>query len=114
TGRLQVVRPVLVDGAPHRALHGVRRVEADVALVETKRVRDGIHHVADADDAGEGDAVEELAHGEDGNAAAHGIGRDPEAERRTHLWSRTRTRFSPRRTASPRASSRPTTRPWRR
>src|SRR5262249_21023829 len=60
--RLQVVAPVFVDGAMHRRLDGFGRVEADVALIEAERVLDAVHHVADADDAGKGDGVEELTH----------------------------------------------------
>ena len=44
----------------HRPLHRLRRVEADVPLVEAKRILDAVHHVADADDAGEGHRIEEL------------------------------------------------------
>ena len=53
-GGLQVVRLVVGDRARHRRLDGVGRVEADVALIEAKRIGDRVHHVADADDAGEG------------------------------------------------------------
>ena len=49
--RLQVVALVLVNGAMHRSLDGVRRVETDVALIEPERPIDGVHHVADADDS---------------------------------------------------------------
>ena len=61
-GRLEVVALVLVDGAAHRRLDRLGRVEADVALIEPERVVDRIHHVADADDAGERDDVEVFAH----------------------------------------------------
>ncbi len=63
-GRLHVVAAVLVDGPPHRVLDRVRRVEAHVSLIEAKRILDAVHHVADADDAGQGDGVDELGHGE--------------------------------------------------
>ena len=61
-GRLEVVALVLVDGAAHRRLDRVGRVEADVALIEPEGVLDRVHHVADADDAGERDDVEVFAH----------------------------------------------------
>src|SRR5258708_5891032 len=61
-GRLQIVAAVLVDGAAHRRLYGVGCVEAHVPLVETEGVLDGVHHVADADDAREGNGVQELSH----------------------------------------------------
>ncbi len=59
---LQVVAAILVDRTPHRALDRLRRVEAHVALVEPERILDAVHHVADADDAGQRDGVEEAAH----------------------------------------------------
>jgi len=65
-GGLQIVAAVFVDGAPHRGLDGIRGVEADVALVEPEGTLDRIHHVADADDAGEGDAIEIFTHDEPG------------------------------------------------
>ena len=37
-GRLEVVAAVLVDGGPHRRFHRLRRVEADVPLIEPKRI----------------------------------------------------------------------------
>src|SRR4030095_1895291 len=56
------MRTVLVDGAPHRRFYCLRRVEADVPLIEPERILDAVHHVADANDAGEGNAVEIFAH----------------------------------------------------
>ena len=38
--RLQVVAAVLVDGAAHRRLDRVGRVEADVPLIEAERILD--------------------------------------------------------------------------
>ena len=61
-GRLQVVALVLVDGAAHGRLDRLGCVEADVALIEPERVLDRVHHVADANDAGERDDVEVCAH----------------------------------------------------
>src|SRR5829696_3926780 len=46
----------------HRVLDGVRRVEAHVPLVEAERILDAVHHVANADDAGERNPVEKLTH----------------------------------------------------
>jgi len=60
--RLQIVAAVLVDRAAHRRLDGFGRVEAHVPLIEPERIRDAVHHVADADDAGEWNVVEELPH----------------------------------------------------
>ena len=57
-GRLHVVRAILGDAFDERVLDGVRSVEADIALIEAKRLVDGVHHVADADDAGERNLVE--------------------------------------------------------
>ncbi len=62
-GRLEIVRPVLIDGQAHPLLHGVGRVEAHVSLVEPERAFDLVHHVADADDAGHWHRVEVLGHG---------------------------------------------------
>src|SRR4029078_4008521 len=62
--RLQGVAPILVDRLADRRLDAVGRVEADVPLVETERILDAVHHVADADDAGERDGIEQLAHGQ--------------------------------------------------
>src|SRR6185503_13898664 len=59
---LQVMRLVPGDRAYDRRLHRLRRIEADVALIETERIRDGIHHVANADDAGERYLVEVQTH----------------------------------------------------
>jgi len=50
-GRLKVVAPVVVDRPVHGRFHRVRRVEADVSLIETEGILDRIHHVADPDDA---------------------------------------------------------------
>ena len=50
-GRLEVVAVIVVDRAVHRALDGIGRVEAHVPLVQAERILDGVHHVADADDA---------------------------------------------------------------
>ena len=44
--------------ALHRRFERVRRVEADVPLIEPERILDAVHHVADADDAGERHGVE--------------------------------------------------------
>ena len=63
-GGLDVVAVVVVDGPVHRALDRVRRVEAHVSLIEPERILDGVHHVADADDAGERHRVEEMPHEE--------------------------------------------------
>ncbi len=60
--RLNVVAAVVVDGAAHRVLDRIRRVEADISLIEAKGILDAVHHVADADDAGEGNGVDELGH----------------------------------------------------
>jgi hypothetical protein len=62
-GGLEVMRLVLGNRPRHRGLHGVGRVEADIPLVETERIGDRIHHVADADDAREGNRVEVGGHG---------------------------------------------------
>ena len=80
-GRLQVVAAVLVDRALHRRLDGVGRVEADVALIEAERILDAVHHVADADDAGERNAVEKLAHV--GDSQPDVAGTDSSARRST-------------------------------
>src|SRR5438034_1109466 len=56
------MRAVLVDRAAHRLLDGVGGIEAHIPLIEAERILDAVHHVADADDAGEGDIVEEGAH----------------------------------------------------
>jgi hypothetical protein len=61
-GGLQVMAPVVVDGAAHRRLDRVGRVEADVALIEPERVLDRVHHVADANDAAERNGIEQFAH----------------------------------------------------
>ena len=61
-GGLQVMRLVLRDRLDHRRLDGIGRIEAHVALIETKWIRDRVHHVADADDAGERNAVEVRSH----------------------------------------------------
>ena len=63
-GGLQVVGVVVRDGPDDRILHRLGRIEADVALIETKRLVDGVHHVADADDAGEWDRVKIAGHGD--------------------------------------------------
>ena len=57
-----VVRLVLRNRPNHRGLHGVGRVEAHIALIEAERIFDGIHHVADANDAGERDGVQVTRH----------------------------------------------------
>ena len=62
-GRLDVVAVVGVDRPVHPRLHRVGCLEADVALIEPEGILDRIHHVADADDAGEGHGIEVLAHG---------------------------------------------------
>ena len=62
TRRLQVMSFVLVDGAAHRALHCVGRVEAHVPLIQAERIPDAIHHVADADDSRKRNGIEEAAH----------------------------------------------------
>ena len=54
--------PVLVDGAAHRRLDGIGRIEADVSLIEAVGIRDAVHHVADAHDAGERNVIEEITH----------------------------------------------------
>src|ERR1051325_177763 len=59
---LHVMRLVLGERPRHRGLDGVRRVEAHVALIETKRILDGEHQIANADDAGERNAVEVSGH----------------------------------------------------
>ena len=46
----------------HGFLDGIGRVEADVSLIEPEWILDAVHHVADADDAGERDGVEVFAH----------------------------------------------------
>jgi len=51
TGGLQIVAAVVVDRAAHRRFDRVGRVEAHVSLIQTKWILDGVHHVADADDA---------------------------------------------------------------
>ena len=50
---LKVVGLVFVDGAPHRRLDGVRRIEADVALVEPVGIGDRVSDRECTDDAGE-------------------------------------------------------------
>ncbi len=65
TGRLKVVTAVLVDRQPHRVLDRVGRVETDVPLIETERILDGVHHVANANDARERHAVEKHTHSVD-------------------------------------------------
>jgi len=61
-GGLEVVSAVLGDRARHRVLDRIGRVETDVALIEAERLVDGVHHVADANDAGERNGVEKRAH----------------------------------------------------
>ena len=61
-GRLDVVRAVVVDGGPHPRFQRLRRVEADVPLIQPKRIPHAVHHVADADDARERHGVEVGGH----------------------------------------------------
>ena len=59
---LDVVAAVVVNRLPHRLLDGIRRVEADVPLIEAERILDAVHHVADADDARQRNGVDVLGH----------------------------------------------------
>ena len=58
----QVVRAVVGHRLGDGLLERVGRVEGDVALIEAERILDGVHHVADADDGGDGNGIVELAH----------------------------------------------------
>ena len=59
---LDVMSLVVGDRARHRRLDRVGRIEADVALVEAKRILDREHQVADVDDTGKRNAVEVGGH----------------------------------------------------
>ena len=61
-GRRQVVRLVVANGLGHRLLHRGGRVKADIPLIETEGFVDGVHHVADADDARQRNGIEERGH----------------------------------------------------
>ena len=63
-GGLNVMSVVVVDGAVHRALDRLGRVETHVPLIEAERILDGVHHVANPDDAGERHRVEKVGHEE--------------------------------------------------
>ena len=53
-GGREVVRAVVGHRFRDGLLEGLGRVEGDVALIEAERILDGVHHVADANDGGDG------------------------------------------------------------
>ena len=58
----QVVRPVVGHRLHHRLLDRRRRVERHVALIESERIVERVHQIANPDDGGNRDGVEKRRH----------------------------------------------------
>ena len=66
------MRPIVGHALEEGVFHRRGRVEADVALIETERTIDRIHHVADANDAGERNGIQIRGHSRH-HKATHGL-----------------------------------------